>query len=523
MAFGGYHDPQQTRRNLVETKKKSVRGLIALVAATTVFGATVALPAHAATKDLTIGMTLDMDKYDPHTATGFGTIRVLGLVYGSLVEVGPKLDIRPGLATSWGFNSDGTQLRLHLRKNVKFHDGSTFDSTDVKATLERILDTNTKAAARSNIATISSITVQGPLDLTLNLSQPNVPILAALDGVNMAMLSSDDIAAGKIGKSVNGTGPFKFVSWDPGQTIKLTQNAAYWGKAPKLDTVTFRIIPAEASIVSALNSGAINFSVISSPTVAQQLGSNLTVYRTPALAYMALQINARKAPFDNVNVRLALQCAIDRAEVLKTASSGQGQVVGPITSPAYKSDINARPCPKPDLAKAKAYLAAAGLANGFTFKSMVAPTQFAQASGIGQSIKAQLAKIGVTMELDVVDDSTFVSRWLAADFATSIANNGGRIDPDTMYTRYFTSTGNLNKVAGYSSAKLDTLFSQGKASGSVSVRKQVYANITKELEDNAVWIWLFSPYEYRAMTKNVTGFIPLATGSLLELRKVDLK
>jgi peptide/nickel transport system substrate-binding protein len=504
-------------------KNKLGKGLIAVLAAMALVGTSAVLPAQAATKDLTVGMTLDMDKYDPHTATGFGTIRVLGLSYGSLVEVGPKLDIRPGLAASWGFNAEGTQLRLNLRKGVKFHDGSAFDATDVKASLERILDTNTKAAARANIATIKTITVVNPYRVVLDLTQANVPILAALDGVNMAMLSSDDITAGKIGKSVNGTGPFKFVSWEAGQTIKLTKNATYWNGAPKLDNVTFRIIPNEASILAALNSGAINFSVISSPDVAKQIGSNLTLFKTPALAYMALQINARVAPFDKLGVRLAIQCAIDRSEVLKTASAGQGSVVGPITSPAYKSDTTARPCPTPDLEKAKKYLADAGYPNGLTIKTLVAPTQFAQASGIGQSLKAQLAKVGITMNLDIVDDSTFVSRWLAADFGTAIANNGGRIDPDTMYTRYFTSTGNLNKVAGYSSATLDALFAKGKSTGSASVRKQVYSDITKELENNAVWVWLFSPYEYRAMTKNVTGFIPLATGSLIELRKVDLK
>lgn len=504
-------------------KNKLGRGLISVLAAMALIGTSAVLPAQAATKDITIGATLDMDKYDPHTATGFGTGRVLGLAYGSLVELGPKLDIRPGLARSWGFNAAGTQLRMSLRKGVKFHDGSAFDATDVKASLERILDPNTKAAARSNITTIKSITIVNPYQITLDLTQANVPILAALDGFNMSMVSSDDIASGKVGKVVNGTGPFKFLSWEPGQTIKLTKNATYWGGAPNVDNVTFRIIPNEASILAALNSGAINFAVITSPDVAKQVGSNLTMLKVPALAYMALQINARVAPFDKLGVRLALQCAIDRSEVLKTASGGQGTVVGPITSPAYKSDPNARPCPTPDLAKAKKYLADAGYPNGLTIKTMVAPTQFAQASGIGQSLKAQLAKVGITMELDIVDDSTFVSRWLAADFGTSIANNGGRIDPDTMYTRYFTSTGNLNKVAGYSSPTLDALFVKGKASGSSSVRKQVYADITKELENNAVWIWLFSPYEYRAMAKNVTGFIPLASGSLIELRKVDIK
>ena len=493
------------------------------VATALVAGVVLVAPAQAASKDLVVGITLDIDKLDPQGATSFSTVRALGLVYGSLVEVGPKLQIRPGLATSWGFNAAGTELRLHLRKGVKFQDGSAFDATDVKASLDRILDPANKAAARANIATIKSISASG-LNVTLTLTQPNVPILAALDGVNMAMLSSTDIAAGNVGKagSVNGTGPFKFVSWDAGQSVKLTKNSTYWGGAPKLDTVTFRVIPTEASILSALNAGTVQFAVITSPLVAKQVSSNLTMYKTPGLAYMALQINARQAPFNNLNVRLAVQCAISRAEVVKTAASGDGSVIGPITSPAYKSDPKARPCPEVDLVKAKAYLTAAGYPNGLTFKTMVAPTQQATIAGIGQSLKSQLAKAGITMELDVVDDSTFVSRWLAADFGTAIANNGGKIDPDTMYTRYFTSTGNLNKVAGYSSATLDSLFTQGKASGSVTQRTAIYKAISAELETNAAWVWLFAPLEYRVTAKNVTGFVPLATGSLLELRKVDM-
>ncbi len=498
-------------------KKLAVVG----VATALVAGVVLVAPAQAASKDLVVGITLDIDKLDPQGATSFSTVRALGLVYGSLVEVGPKLQIRPGLATSWGFNATGTQLRLHLRKGVKFQDGTPFDAQDVKASLERILDPASKAAARANIATIKSITASG-LDVTLNLTIPNVPILAALDGVNMAMLSKKDIAAGNIGKTVNGTGPFKYVSWDAGQSVKLIKNPTYWGGAPKLDSVTFRVIPTEASILSALNAGTVQFAVITSPLVAKQVGSNLTMYKTPGLAYMALQINARQAPFNNLNVRLALQCAISRAEVIKTAASGDGSVIGPITSPAYKSDPKARPCPEVDIAKAKAYLTAGGYPNGLTIKTMVAPTQQATIAGIGQSLKSQLAKAGITMELDVVDDSTYVSRWLAADFGTAIANNGGKIDPDTMYTRYFTSTGNLNKVAGYSSATLDSLFIQGKSSGSVTQRTAIYKAISAELENNAAWVWLFAPLEYRVTAKNVTGFIPLATGSLLELRKVDM-
>jgi peptide/nickel transport system substrate-binding protein len=505
---------------VISKKKFAIGGLaFALMA-----GTLIATPAKAASSDLVIGSVLDIDKLDPHTATNFATVRALGLVYSSLVEVGPGNKIKTGLAASWSFNSSGTQLRMNLRQGVKFHDGSTFDATDAKASLERILDTKTGAAGRANLTTISSITASGRT-LTINMSVPNVPILAALDGVNMAMLSAADIAAGKVGGSnkPNGTGPYKYVSWEPTQSVKFTSNPDYWMGAPKISDVTIRVIPNESSILSAMNAGSIQFGIVTDPLVVKQINTrNLKLFKTPALAYYALQLNTKVAPFNDKNVRLAVQCSIDRPEMIKTSMLGEGAVTGPITSPAYKSNPNDRPCPKVDIAKAKDYLAAAGKSGGVTFKALVTSNGWATSVAMAQNLKAQLARAGITMDLDIVDQATYVPRWLAADFTATLANNGGRIDPDTMYTRYFTSTGNLNKVATYSSATLDANFLKGKSSGKTAVRAAAYSAISQELEDNAVWVWLATPYEYRVVTKNLKGFVALATGSLLPLRSASL-
>ena len=502
-------------------KLRKLRTGLAIVAM--LGGVLVTQPAKAADSSLVIGSVLDIDKTDPHTATNFATVRGLGLVYGSLIEIGARNAIKGGLATSWLFSKDGTQLTLNLREGVKFHDGSTFDAEDAKASLERILDTKTGAAARANIATITSITAKGR-QLILKMSIPNAPILAALEGVNMAMLSKADIDAGKIGGSnkPNATGPYKFVSWEPTQSLKLTANSDYFMGEPKIKDVTIRVIPTEASILSALNAGTIGMGIITDPLIARQVKSNLKMFKTPALAYYALQLNNKVAPLNDKNVRLAIQCAIDREELVKTALLGEGQVTGPITSPAFRSDANARPCPKQDLAKAKEYLTAAGKASGVTFKALVTSTGWATSVAMAQNLKAQLAKANITMDLDIVEQATYVPRWLAADFTATLANNGGRIDPDTMYTRYFTSTGNLNKVASYSSATLDANFIKGKASGKVAERKSAYTAISKELEDNAVWVWLATPYEYRVATKKLRGFSALANGSLLQLRSATL-
>lgn len=496
---------------------------IGAVIAALIGGTLIAQPAKAASNDLVIGSVLDIDRTDPHTATNFATVRALGLVYGSLIEIGAKNAIKGGLATSWIFSKDGTELTLNLREGVKFHDGSAFDAEDAKASLERILDTKTSAAARANIATIQTITAKGR-QLVLKMSVPNAPILAALEGVNMAMLSKDDIVAGKIGgaNKPNGTGPFKWGSWEPTQSVKLSSFADYYMGEPKIKNVTIRVIPNEASILSAMNSGSVQFGIVTDPLIAKQVGKNLKTYRVPALAYYALQLNNKVAPFNDKNVRLAVQCAIDRDELIKTALLGEGKVTGPITSPAYRSDALARPCPKQDLAKAKEYLNAAGKASGVSFKALVTSTGWATSVAMAQNLKAQLAKANITMDLDIVEQGTYVPRWLAADFVATLANNGGRIDPDTMYTRYFTSTGNLNKVASYSSSTLDANFLKGKASGKVATRKEAYTAISKELEDNAIWVWLATPYEYRVSTKSLRNFIALANGSLLPLRSASL-
>lgn len=505
---------------MIKKKKFLIGGLVIALMA----GALITTPAKAANSEFVIGSVLDIDKLDPHTATNFATVRALGLVYSSLVEVGPGNKIKTGLASSWIFNSTGTQLTLTLRQGVKFHDGSAFDAVDAKASIERVMDTKTGAAGRANLSTISSITASGR-SLVLKLSVPNVPIIAALDGVNMAMLSSDDIAAGKVGGSnkPNGTGPYKFISWEATQSVKLAGNADYWMGAPKISNVTIRVIPNESSILSAMNAGTIQFGIITDPLIAKQINTrSLKLFKTPALAYYVLQLNNKVAPLNDKNVRLAIQCSIDRPEMIATAMLGEGAVTGPITSPAYKSNSDARPCPKVDIAKAKSYLAQAGHTNGVTFKVLVTSNGWATSVAMAQNLKAQLARAGITMELDIVEQATYVPRWLAANFTATLANNGGRIDPDTMYTRYFTSTGNLNKVATYSSATLDANFLKGKASGKTATRAAAYSAISQELEDNAVWVWLATPYEYRVATKNFKGFVALATGSLLPLRSASL-
>ncbi|MFI7637075.1 ABC transporter substrate-binding protein [Nonomuraea sp. NPDC049400] len=477
----------------------------------------------ASGKTLVVGVTSDPDTLFPWKATQFQAVNVLQNLYGTLTEFDKDLTVVPGLAESWQASDDGKKLTLKLRQGVTFADGSTFDSKDVKSSLDKIMDEKTAAVARASLSSVKSVEAPDANTVVLELTGPDAALPANLATVNMAMLSSDDTEE-KLNTTPNGTGPFKLKTRAASQSITLARNDAYWGDKPKVPAVEFRVIPDESSIVSAMQSGNVQLAVFNDPLVAQtaQGGGTITVAKTPQLNYHVLQLNARHGDLKDVNVRLAIQCAIDRKQVLDTAALGEGEVTGPITAPLFKSDPNKRPCPARDLTKAAEYLGKAGKSGGVTVKTIVSQGEYATSVNEAQNLKAQLAEAKINLELEVLESGAFVDRWVAADFDAAVALNGGRPDPDGSYGRYFTSKGNLNKVAGYSSPELDKLFAEGKATTDQAARKAIYDQVSAELEENAPWIWLFSGYTYTATTAGVQGFVPMASGSLQFLRTTSV-
>lgn len=506
---------------------RGVRGALAAVGlaaavALTITGCSPAKPAPTdegtAGGALVIGVTSDPDTLFPWKATQFQAVNVLQNLYGTLTEFDADLNVVPGLAESWEASEDGLTVTFKLREGVTFADGSTFGSEDVKFSLEAIQAEATAAVSRTSLASVAAIEAPDEQTVVLTLTAPDAALPANLAVINMAMLSSDDTEA-ELNTTPNGTGPFVLEDRKASQSLTLAKNDAYWGDAAKLDTVEFRVIPDESSIVSAMQSGNVQLAVFDDPLVAQTAESGtVTVEKTPQLSYHALQLNARRGDLADVNVRLAIQCAVDRQEVLDTAALGEGEVTGPITSPAYRSDPDARPCPERDLDQAAEYLDKAGKSDGVTIKTIVSQGEYATSVNEAQNLKAQLAEANITLELEVLESGAFVDRWIAADFDAAVALNGGRPDPDGMYGRYFTSTGNLNQVAGYSSPELDALFAEGKQSSDPDERKDIYAQISENLEDNAAWVWLFTSYSYTAASSEVQGFTPMANGSLQYLR-----
>ena len=467
-----------------------------------------------------VARTGDVDQLDPQKATAFQTVATLGLVYSRLVALDQDGKVVPDLATKWTTSADGKTVTFTLRSGVTWQDGDPFTAADVKASIARILDEKTAAVARSNLKSITAVDAVGTDQVKLTLSAPSTALLYSLASVNSAILHTKDITAGTIAKTPDGTGPFSWSKWDQGQQVVLTANAKYYGGAPKIGTLQFRVIPAESSIVSGMKAGAFQLGLLSDPTVADNAGtsSKFTLVKQPALAYHALMLNGRKGPLKDLKVRQAIACAVDRDQVVKTAANGDGTVTGPITSPGFQfSPTQGLPCTPGDTAAAKTLLTQAGYPNGFTINTIVETGEYATAVAEGQNLQSQLKAIGITLNLQQLTTDPYVKAWLAGDFDAAVALNGGSYDPFLMYGRYYTTGGSLSIPAGLDSPTLAALLVKGNTSTSDTERQSIYQNLQQELLKESPWIWMFRSDDYYLVGSAATAFKPRADGLLTSL------
>jgi peptide/nickel transport system substrate-binding protein len=499
------------------TKLLAGAALTALIATAPVLS-----PANAAT--LRMAWSQDATGLDPHKQTAFSSLRLLELVYEPLVQLDAKLQVVPAVAASWSFAADGKTLTFKLNPAAKFHDGSPVTAADVKASFERILDEKTGATARANFTSVAGIDAPDEHTVVFHLSQADAPILPGMAVVNAAIVPAKAIKDGSIGTKAVGSGPFKLQQWDPNSKEVLVANKDWAGGAPAIDGIDITVLPDETAILASLRAGKLDFALLNDPLVASLVAkeSKLQLNREPGLSYHVLQLNPSRKPMTELAVRQAMSCAVDRQQVLTTASLGEGKVTGPLTIPAYASDTSQLFCYKPDLAKAKKLMADAGYANGFEATVIGATGEPKTGAADAQVLQSQLAAIGVKLKIQMMELNVYVDRWLKGDFDMAIAENGGRADPYTMYNRYWTKAGNLQKVSNYIDDTLDQLMQQGRAETDLAKRKVIFAKFEAHLAEVSPWIWLYAPVTYTAQQTYVHGFVPTPLGSLAGLSKVTI-
>ena len=348
---------------------------------------------------VTVGMQLEPPGLDP-TAGAASAIREVTYanIYEGLTRIDAKGEVQPALAESWTISPDGLTYTFKLIHGVKFHDGTPFDCSIVKFSYDRAVAPGSVNAQKQLFEPIASTDCPDANTAVVKLKRPTALFLFNMGWGDAVMISPKSADSNKTHPV--GTGPFLFKQWIPGDRVELERNKDYWGAQPKLAAVTFKFTADAAAATAAVLAGDIDaFPAFPAPEAVDQFKADkrfaVHIGTTEGKTILALN-NARK-PLDDVRVRRALAYAIDRKAVIDGAQSGYGAPIGSHYTPGDPGYIDLTGVYPYDPAKAKALLAEAGVAPGFTMTLQLPPPPYARRGG--EVIAAMLEQVGITAKL----------------------------------------------------------------------------------------------------------------------------
>src|SRR6201993_4896898 len=243
--------------------------------------------------------------------------------------------IVPDLAADWSWNEDGTELTFHLRKGVHWHDGHPFTAEDVQCTWDMLLG---KSAGKFRINprkswywNLDRVTTEGDYAATFHLKQPQ-PALIALLASGYSPVYPCHVPPQDMRQHPIGTGPFKLVSYKPGEAIRLTRDPDYWKPGrPYLDGIEWTIIPNRSTALLAFVAGKLDMTFPYEVTVPllkdiENQAPNAICELRPRGVSSTLIVNRNAPPFDNPDLRRAMALSLDGRAFIDVLSGGQGDI-----------------------------------------------------------------------------------------------------------------------------------------------------------------------------------------------------
>jgi len=388
-----------------------------------VFGAVGSVPAaNPSGGTLVYVRSADSNVLDPGFTTITEDLDVGVNVFDPLLRTGPAGQVEPGLAVSWD-NVAGRVWTFKLRQGAKFTDGTPVDADAVAFSLNRLSpDSQYFVRGRSSSLGIwlgdlvVHADVVDPQTVRITLKNPYALLPEMLAAWPVPIVSPT--AVRKLGDQFAlqpvGSGPYQLSEWVKGDHITLVANKGYWGGAPSLDRVVFKVVPDLSSRLLELRRGSGDFLKGMAPDQRQAVDAdaNLVLLTKPCSCIGYVAINDQKKPFDDVRVRRALNYAIDRPTIMRTIEGGLG-VVAQSMVPSWMSGYNPNVAKYPyDPAKAKDLLRQAGYPNGFPTQLWTFDVErpfIPNVLQVAQRVQADLAAVGVSAKLSVMDSSVYWS------------------------------------------------------------------------------------------------------------------
>lgn len=455
--------------------------------------------------------------FDPHRGYSGHEHQVLFAVFDQLIRYDVEGNFLPGLAESWEWVGD-TTLILNLRRGVRFHDGTPFNAEAVVWNFQRIMDPETGSFIRGEWSDVTSVEAVDEYTVKIELRQPSSAFLAYLADRSGAIVSPTAVRAmgdQKFGVNPVGAGPFIFKEWVDGSHVTLVRNPDFWEEGyPKADRITLYEFRSHETKVRALMAGDLDFIWIVPEKDVQWFVDHpdFVFVNAPTIATILMSYNNTMSPLDDVNLRRAIQAAIDRDTVLRIAEGGLGSVSPSLYPRGFWSVDPTLEVPPYDPEGARKYLAQSKYA-GETIDFVVAndPVSIRAA----QVVQQMLADIGVKISIQPMQGAEVSARYYErAEAHGRIGGWSGRPDPDVNYYARLGCGGSYNapRPRGYCDPVVDELLDKGRTTTDPKGRAAIYAELDRHVLDQALHIPLWFRSWSAAMRKELTGFKPYLFG-----------
>lgn len=472
---------------------------------------------------ITVAYQNDIATLDPAIGYDWQNWSIIKSLFSRLLDYEPgTTNLVPDLATEMPkISADGMTFEFNMRDDVKFHNGRLLVADDVKYSIERAVNPKTQSpgagffasiegfddASAGKSTNISGITVNSPTSITFKLSRPDATFLHVM-AINFASVVPKEDAekfGPDFGKNPVGSGAFKFTSWALGQKLTIDKNADYYREGlPKLDQINFEVGVDPTVALQRLKNNEVDVlgdSIPAANYIAEKENSDNEglIIEGGQLQTGYVTLNVKIKPLNNVKVRQAVNHAIDKdriVQILNGRADAANQPLPP-SMPGYDTGYTGFAY---DVAKAKALLAEAGLANGFSTELWTSNTD--PNPRIAQSIQEDLAKVGIKASIKSLAQANVIEAgssgkapmvwsggmaWIAdfpdpSNFWGPILGCGGAVPGGWNWSQY------CNKTLDAEAVKADAMTDPAKA----DERQKLWGSVFTKAMDEAPWVPIFN-------------------------------
>lgn len=457
---------------------------------------------------IVVGITQDLDSLDPHKAVAAGTEEVLFNIFEGLVKPDKDGNLVPAVASEVNVSEGGMAYTFVLRDGVKFHNGALVTAEDVVYSLKRsaglLENPDPEVIVSSALSCISDVTASvddaGRQVITISLSEANTELLGYL---TCAIIPENyDNQA----ESPVGTGPFRFVSYTPLQSFVMEKNADYYGEAPYLDQVTFKISADTDSAFMELLAGSIDVFPYLTSEQAGQLTENFNIQVGTMNLVQALFLNNAAEPFDDIRVRQAVCYALNRQEILDMVADGKGTIIGSNMFAGFAKyfDDTLTDTYAYNVEKAKELLADAGYPDGFEM-TITVPSNYQFHVDTAQVIVEQLKAVGINAKIQLIEWASWLEDvYRGRNYQTTIVGLDANLAPSDVLKRYRSAAS--SNFVNYVNEEFDRIFALAVAETDDAAKVAYYKQLQGLLTADAASAYIQDPALYVAVSKKLDGY-----------------